>query len=125
MEHLPDTLAQQIAAGRLGAGSACLVVSGSGASRASIEVITAARDSGATVLLITSFPHSPAARLADISLVVAPISDSFSDELVHTSRAALMLVVETVVSLLAARRGASAREAQAASLSAISRSLSE
>lgn len=124
-EYLPDTLGQQISAKQLGPGSACLVVSGSGANRASLDVITAARESGATVLVITSFPHSPAAQLSDIALVVAPISDSFRDELVHTSRAALMLVTESVVGLLVERRGSKARAAQAATLSVISHSLSD
>ncbi|MBN9215590.1 MAG: RpiR family transcriptional regulator [Microbacterium sp. SCN 70-200] len=124
-EYLPDTLGQQIAATQLGAGSACLVVSGSGANRATLDVMTAARESGATVLAITSFPRSPAAELADIALVVAPINDSFRDELVHTSRAALMLVTESLVGLLVAQRGESARVAQSATLSVLGHSLSE
>lgn len=124
-EYLPDTLGQQIAATQLGAGSACLVLSGSGANRASLEVMTAAKESGATVLAITYFPRSAAAELADIALVVAPIEDSFRDELVHTSRAALMLVTESVVGLLAARRGSSSTAAQSATLAVISRSLAE
>lgn len=125
VEFLPDTLGQQIAATQLGAGSACLMISGSGANRASLEVMAAARRSGATVLAITYFPRSPAAELADVSLIVAPIEDSFRDELVHTSRAALMLVTESVVGLLVARRGETARAAQSATLAVLSRSLSE
>ena len=124
-EYMPDTLGQQIAAGHLGPGSACLVVSGSGANRASLDVVTQARASGARVLAITSFPRSPVAEAADVSLIVAPVNDSFHDELVHTSRAALMLVTESVVGLLVARRGESARAAQAPTLSVLSRSLSE
>jgi DNA-binding MurR/RpiR family transcriptional regulator len=124
-EYLPDALTQQIAAKQLGPGSACLVVSGSGATRASLEVMTAARESGATVLVITSFPHSPAAQLADIALVIAPVNDSFRDELVHTSRAAIMLVTESIVGLLVDRRGSSARDAQSATLTVLSRSLTD
>lgn len=124
-EYQPDGLGQQIAAAHLGPGSACLVVSGSGANRATIEVMTAARESGATVLAITSFPRSAAAELADVCLVVAPVEESFRDELVHTSRAALMLVTESVVAALVARRGARGVQAQAATLSVLSRSLSE
>jgi DNA-binding MurR/RpiR family transcriptional regulator len=124
-EYLSDTLGQQIAAKQLGPGSACLVVSGSGSNRASLEVITAARESGATVLVITCFPNSPAAQLSDISLVVAPITDSFQDELVHTSRAALMLVTESIVALLVERRGPSGLAAQSAMLSVVSRSLTD
>ena len=124
-EYLPDTIGQQISATQLGAGSACVVVTGSGANRASLEVMTAARESGTTVLVITCFPQSAAAKLADAALIVAPIDDTFRDELVHTSRAALMLVTEFVVKLLVSRRGDRARVAQAATLSMLSRSLSE
>lgn len=124
-EYLPDTLGQQIAAAQLGSGSACLVLTGSGANRASIEVMTAARASGATVLAVTHFPRSPAAELADVALVLAPVEDTFREELVHTSRAALMLFTESLVGLLTTRRGARAQAAQAVTLAAISGSLSE
>lgn len=124
-EYMSDTLAQQISASQLGPGSSCLVISGSGANRATLEVMAAARQSGATLLVITHFARSAAAELADIALVIAPIEDSFQEELVHTSRAALMLVTETVVGLVVARRGDRARVAQSATLAVISRSLSE
>lgn len=124
-EYVADTLGQQITASQLGEGSACLVVSGSGVNRASVDVMTAARSSGAAVLAITSFPRSTVAELADTVLVVPPVNDSFRDELLHTSRAALMLVTESVVGLLVARRGASATAAQSATLGVLSHSLSE
>lgn len=124
-EYVADTLGQQITASQLGAGSACLVVSGSGVNRASIDVMTAARGSGARVLAITSFPRSPVAEIADAALVVAPINDSFREELLHTSRAALMLVSESVVGLLVRTRGSSATAAQVATLSVLGHSLSE
>lgn len=124
-EYLTDTLGQQIAATHLGPGSACLVLSGSGANRASVEVAAAARASGATVLAITSFPRSAVAELADVALVVAPVDATFRDELVHTSRAAIMLVTESVVGLLVARRGDRGQRAQAATLAVISGSLSD
>lgn len=124
-EYLADSLGQQITAKQLGAGSVCLVVSGSGASRASLETMAEARQSGARVLAITSFPRSAVAQSADLALVIAPINDSFRDELVHTSRAALMLVTESIVGLLVARRGDAAQAAQAATLSVLSHSLSE
>lgn len=124
-EYVADTLGQQITASQLGAGSACLVVSGSGVNRASIDVMTAARASGARVLAITSFPRSPVAEMADVALVVAPINDSFRDELLYTSRAALMLVTESVVGLLVSRRGGSATAAQMATFSVLGHSLSE
>ncbi|CAH0150645.1 MULTISPECIES: MurR/RpiR family transcriptional regulator [unclassified Microbacterium] len=124
-EYVADTLGQQITASQLGAGSTCLVVSGSGVNRASIDVMTAARAGGARVLAITSFPRSPVAEFADVALVVAPINDSFRDELLHTSRASLMLVTESVVGLLVRTRGESATAAQVATLSVLGHSLSE
>lgn len=124
-EYVIDTLGQQITAKQLGAGAACLVISGSGANRASIDVAAAARDSGATVLAITSFPRSAVAEAADVTLVIAPVDDTFRDELLHTSRAGLMLVTEALVGLLVTRRGTAASAAQAATLSVLSRSLSE
>ncbi|WP_312676562.1 MurR/RpiR family transcriptional regulator [Microbacterium sp.] len=124
-EYVIDALGQQITAKQLGVGATCLVISGSGANRASIEVADAARESGATVLAITSFPRSPVAESADVTLVVAPVDDTFRDELLHTSRAGLMLVTEALVGLLVTRRGTAATAAQAATLSVLSRSLSE
>ena len=56
---------------------------------------------------------------ADVTLVVPPITDGFHDELVHTSRAALVLLVEQVVELLVAHRGERGRAARAAALSVL------
>jgi DNA-binding MurR/RpiR family transcriptional regulator len=103
-EFVPDTLAQQIAASTLSAGSACLVISGSGATQTSIEAAAAAREAGADVLAVTSFARAPLLEHATQALVVPPVNDSFSDELFHTSRAALTLVLEALVEMLAAQR---------------------
>lgn len=124
-EQLLDALGQQIAARQLGARSACVVVSGSGANRSSLEAVHAARTSGARVLAITSFARSAVAELADVVLVVPPINDSFRDELIHTSRAALMLLTEQLVDLLIVHRGERGRDARAASLSVLGGSLQE
>ncbi|RQP10276.1 MAG: MurR/RpiR family transcriptional regulator [Microbacteriaceae bacterium] len=124
-EQLADALAQQISARLLGAGSACLVLSGSGANRATLAGMTAARESGARVLLVTSFARSAAAELADVVLVIPPVDGSFRDELIHTSRAGLMLVGEGLVGLLVARRGERGREARAAALSVLGSAIQE
>lgn len=124
-EHLSDPLAQQIAARQLGEGSVCLVLSGSGSNRASLEGARAARQSGATVVAITSFARSPIAELADVLLVVPPVNETFRDELLHTSRALLMLVTEVLVDLLIARRGERGVLARAAVLSVLGGSLQE
>lgn len=124
-EQLADALAQQISARQLGAGSACLVLSGSGANRSTLAGMAAARESGARVLLVTSFARSAAAELADVVLVIPPVDGSFRDELIHASRAGLMLVGEGLVGLLVARRGERGREARAAALSVLGSAIQE
>lgn len=124
-EHLADPLAQQIAARQLGAGAVCLVISGSGANKASLEGARAAREGGARIVAITSFARSPLAELADVVLVVPPVNETFRDELLHTSRAVLMLVTEALVDLLVARRGDRGVRARAAVLSVLGSSLQE
>lgn len=124
-EQLMDAMSEQIAARQLGPGSAAVVFSGSGASRVTLESMRAARAGGAKVLVVTSFSGSAVAELADVLLVVPPITEGFHDELVHTSRAALMLLTEQLVDLLVTRRGDRGREARAASLSVLGGALQE
>ena len=124
-EYLPDALAQQIRASQLSAHSVCFVLSGSGASNATLGVIEAAREAGAQVLSLTSFAGSPVAIASDVSLVVPPLEGSFHGELVHTSRVALALIAESLVDALVVHRGDGGRDAQAAVLSVISRSIAE
>ncbi|WP_029149508.1 MurR/RpiR family transcriptional regulator [Microbacterium indicum] len=124
-ELLTDGLAQRIAARQLGAGSVCLVVSGSGANEETLAVADSARQSGSTLLAITSFARSPIASAADTALVVPPVNDSFRDELLHTSRAALMLVTEAIVDLLLVRRGDRGVSARAAALEVLGAAIRE
>lgn len=65
------------------------------------------------------------AQLADTVLVVPPVNDSFRDELVHTSRAALMLVTEALVAALVTRRGDRGRDARAAVLHELGSTIQE
>lgn len=115
-ELLFDPLAQRIAARQLGEGSVCLVVSGSGANEETIAVARAAAGGGASVLAMTSFASSPITETADAALIVPPVNDSFRDELLHTSRAALMIVTEALVDALVAHRGPRGRTARDAVL---------
>ncbi len=124
-EYLPDALAQQIAAGSLEPGSVCLVVSGSGATATSLDAAAAARQAGATVLVMTSFARSPLVAHADVALVIPPVTESFPDELLHTSRAALALVIETLVDVLVARRGSRGLRARSAAIAQVEKRLSE
>ncbi|MEG3615284.1 MurR/RpiR family transcriptional regulator [Isoptericola haloaureus] len=124
-ELLADALAQRIAARQLGPEAVCLVVSGSGANEATLEVMRAAHDGGTPVVAITSFAQSPVAQLADTVLVVPPVNESFRDELLHTSRAALMLMIEALVEVLVARRGERGRDARAAVLHELGSAIEE
>ncbi len=124
-EYLPDTLSQLIAARSLEPGSVCLVISGSGANQPSLDAAAAAHEAGAQVLVLTSFARAPIVEHADTALVIPAVSDSFSDELVHTSRAALALVIEALVDQVVTRRGSRGREARDAALRLIGGRLRE
>lgn len=104
-EFIHDSLAQRIAARQMTPADVCVVISGSGASDATLAVMRAADDSGAHVVAITSFARSAVAERADAALIVPPIGESFRDELLHTSRAALMLITEALVDAVVTHRG--------------------
>lgn len=124
-EFLPDPLAQQIAAGSLEPGSVCLVLSGSGATSTGLDAAIAARHAGAKVLVMTSFARAPLVAHADVALVIPPATESFPAELLHTSRAALVLVIEALVDVLVARRGNRGWDARAAAIAQVEKRLSE
>ena len=115
-EFLHDALAQRIAARQLSEDDACLVISGSGANEASVSALHAAKEAGARVLAITSFARTVVVDEATTTLVVPPVNDTFRDELLHTSRASLMLVTEAIVDALVAHRGPRGRAARDAVL---------
>lgn len=125
VEYFADPIAQQIAAKQLGTGSALFVLSGSGASRPTLEAMSAAQEGGARVIAVTSFARSAVAKLADVPLVMPPTDETFHDELVHTSRGALMLFVEELVDLFVERRGERGREARRAAISVLGRAIAD
>lgn len=125
VEHFADPFAQQIAARQLGPGSTCIVFSGSGASRPTLDAMAAAQEGGAQVIAITSFARSAIVARADVALVVPPINDSFHDELIHTSRAALMLLTEELVDLYVSRTGAHGRAARDAALTVLAKAMTD
>lgn len=108
-DFVADSIGQQIAARGLAPGDGCVVLSGSGASEATLKVARAARQGGAVVVAVTSFRGSPLGELADVELVVAPAATTFQHELERTSRIALAVLVESLVSVVAARSGAVAQ----------------
>lgn len=108
-DFVADSIGQQIAARGLAPGDGCVVLSGSGASEATLKVARAARQGGATVVAVTSFRGSPLGELADVPLVVAPAATTFRHELERTSRIALAVLVESLVGVVATRSGAVAQ----------------
>lgn len=108
-DFVADSIGQQIAARGLAPGDGCVVLSGSGASEATLKVARAARQGGATVVAVTSFRGSPLGELADVQLVVAPAATTFRHELERTSRIALAVLVESLVGVVATRSGAVAQ----------------
>ncbi len=124
-ELLHDALAQRIAARQMTAADVCLVISGSGANAASLAALRAAQEAGARTLAITSFAGSAVAEAADVALIVPTVDGSFRDELVHTSRAGLALVVESIVDALIAHRGSRGRDAREAVLRELGSALRE
>lgn len=68
-----DVLAQQFAARSLGSGDVCLALSYSGANAHSLAACRAARESGATVIAVTSFVRSPLTRLASITVATSSV----------------------------------------------------
>ncbi len=104
-DFVADSIGQQIAARGLAPGDGCVVLSGSGASEATLKVARAARQGGAVVVAVTSFRGSPLGELADVELVVAPAATTVQHELERTSRIALAVLVEPLVGVVAARVG--------------------
>ena len=124
-EFVADPIGQQIAARQLSATDAVLLISGSGASEASLKAARAARQTGAAVVVITSFATSPLVSLADIALVVAPARGTFRHELEHTSRVPHVILLESLVDVVATRLGDRARASRSAVLDILSDNLSE
>lgn len=124
-DSIADSIGQQIAARQLGPDDVCVIISGSGANDASLKVARAAKLGAATMIALTSFRDSPLVTLADVSLVVAPAATTFRHELEHTSRIALLVLIESLVEIVASRSGAGALTAHAQVLEILSDNLSD
>lgn len=124
-EFVADPIGQQIAARQLTTADTCIVISGSGANESSLRSARAVEAAGATLVVVTSFAHSPLVTLADAALVVAPASGSFRHELEHTSRIPHVVLLESLVEVVASRLGDVARESRSTVLSILSDNLSD
>lgn len=79
-----DVQAQDLAARLLPAGSVCVLVSHTGASRETVAIARSARDAGATTIAVTSFARSPLAKACDLVLATGNPRDPRTLELFTT-----------------------------------------
>lgn len=124
-EYIPDALGQRIRITQLTDDDACVVISGSGANNATLELLPVAAESGVQTLALTSFSQSALVDSADVAIVVPPVEGTFQGELLHTSRVALALVAESLVGALVTHRGDRGTHARALALSVVSRAIAE
>lgn len=120
-----DGIGQQIGARLLTEEDVLLVISGSGANSASLKVAQAARLAGATVLAITAFARTPLAALAELNLVVGMPELTFREEVTVTTRIPQTILVEALVSAVAAELGPIASQAKTKALEVIGENLAE
>lgn len=98
-----DHIDQRIRARLLTPRDACLIVSGTGATTTTLEVAEAARRAGAPVIALTGFTRSPLAELATVCLVTGMHHASFSDEITRSLRIPQTLLVNALITAVAAR----------------------
>lgn len=104
-EFVADYVAQQFTAAHLTADDCCVIVSASGQNEATLRVAQIARDAGARIVVLCSFPRSPLAELADHTLIVVPPHGSFRSELEQTSRVAHAALAESLAALVVVQLG--------------------
>ncbi|MER6523707.1 MurR/RpiR family transcriptional regulator [Streptomyces sp. NPDC001508] len=97
-----DSRTQQLHSHHLSQGTVCLVISHAGSTRETLNAATAAKDSGATVVALTSFRASPLTDIASIVLVAGGFDYGFRLE-VMASRLAHLAVIDALFVGLALR----------------------
>lgn len=102
-----------LAAAQLRRKDALVVISYSGATRPLLHAIKRARQSGATVILITNFPKSPLTRHADTVLETAVFQEHINHEVV-AKRVAELCLIESLYANYLVRRGAEVQRQLAA-----------
>lgn len=120
-----DGIAQQVVARHLGAQDTLLVISGSGANEMTMRSATAAREAGASVVVVTAFGRSPLTSVADVSLVVGMRDPTFRDELTVTTRIPQFILVEGLVAGVAHRLGPEGDAAHAQTMAVVGENLTE
>ncbi|MEO6882325.1 MAG: MurR/RpiR family transcriptional regulator [Mycobacteriaceae bacterium] len=120
-----DGIAQQVAGRHLGVQDTLLVISGSGANEMTMRTATAARQAGASVVVVTAFGRSPLTAAADVSLVVGMRDPTFRDELTVTTRIPQFILVEGLVAGVAHRLGSDGDTAHAETMAVVGENLTE
>jgi RpiR family transcriptional regulator, carbohydrate utilization regulator len=101
-----DAIAQHLAARHLDSGCACLVVSHTGATRETLVGAEAAKATGAFLVVVSSYLHSPLARLADAALIAGGPEQGFRLEAM-TSRLAHLGVLDAPFCIVFGRHSTS------------------
>lgn len=100
----PDRNTQLLAASAIRPGAVAVAVSDSGRTHQTVLALTAAKESGASTIAITSFAESPLARAADITLITPAGYASAGDEPLYesmVSKVGQLLTVDILYSLVA------------------------
>ncbi|UFU04035.1 MurR/RpiR family transcriptional regulator [Ruania suaedae] len=114
-----DHLAQGVRARLLRPQDVCIVVSGTGSTRPTVQAARAAREAGAGVIAFTAFTGSPLTELASVSFVSGLGASSFRDEITRTTRLSQTIMVNALIRALIQADPESARLAQARMLDVI------
>lgn len=78
--HCTDSHLQVVHAALLGPQDVALCISHSGETQDTLDALLVAREAGARTIAITSFPQSPLARAADVTLLTAAVGNRWRDD---------------------------------------------
>ncbi len=99
-----DSHMQAMSASVMGPGDALVAISHSGNSRDIVEALEIARQRGAATVLLTGFPHAPAAKVAETCLVAVSRETEYQTDSM-TSRLVQLAVVDSLyVALIFAQK---------------------
>jgi DNA-binding MurR/RpiR family transcriptional regulator len=119
-----DHLDQRIRARLLGPEDVCVIVSGTGATAATLHVARAAKEAGAPVISLTSFARSALSALADVELVTTA-GTGLREELESTFRIPQLILGNALVSAVAARDPEASARARASVLEVVATELTD
>jgi DNA-binding MurR/RpiR family transcriptional regulator len=101
VNHPGDPVSQHIASSMLGPGDACLAISHTGRTKATVAAAESARESGAAVVSVTSFYRSPLVAASTVALVAGSGETRFQIEAMM-SRFVHLAVLDALYSAITA-----------------------